>query len=473
MKRKVNLRISTSKNKSNGVSHKRLLEVKPCSNAKCFSTKRDKTEPMLSPSKKKKGNNIIKKLIPRFLLNSSPKTPRSKHENDMKKRKISLTYYLDPIQNQIVLDRTSVIGSGSYGVIYKGTMKYSRRGPQPLTRSVSSPTKRNMRRNRHSPENTCHMNNQKARKYSFSSPVSDFSPFSPTDPLDGEKTIPVAIKEITLTRGSEELEKTRFEEFENEVCLLCLLSECEQIVHCYGWYQMMGKYYLVMEYCELGDLRSFLREKRKEGVQMSLTLKLNILFQIGKGLRFLHQQGMVHRDLKPSNILVTIKRNRLLLKICDFGTSKRTQEFSGTFCGTCEYLSPEQIDHYVMKREHCLNDWFQLSQNDIQRIDVYAYGITMWSVLRNGEEPYRHLRHQKNKKLNDFEMLERIHCCGDGENGVVRPRVSKEMRKRFPIDLIELMEYCWSENPNDRPRDFDIILFELQQINEDLTNQKD
>jgi mitogen-activated protein kinase 15 len=41
-----------------------------------------------------------------------------------------------------------------------------------------------------------------------------------------------------------------------------------------------------------------------------------IVYQIAKGLKYLHSGKIIHRDLKPSNILVN---SDCSIRICDFG----------------------------------------------------------------------------------------------------------------------------------------------------------
>lgn len=44
-----------------------------------------------------------------------------------------------------------------------------------------------------------------------------------------------------------------------------------------------------------------------------------IIYQIIKGIKFLHSAQVIHRDLKPSNILLNSDCH---LKICDFGLAR-------------------------------------------------------------------------------------------------------------------------------------------------------
>ena len=48
-----------------------------------------------------------------------------------------------------------------------------------------------------------------------------------------------------------------------------------------------------------------------------------IVYQILRGLKYMHSAGVLHRDLKPQNILVN---TRLDARICDLGLARVGQE---------------------------------------------------------------------------------------------------------------------------------------------------
>ena len=65
-----------------------------------------------------------------------------------------------------------------------------------------------------------------------------------------------------------------------------------------------------------------------------------IMFQITKGLNFIHKSGFFHRDLKPENILIDKNMN---IKIADFGLAReiRSQPPYTQYVSTRWYRSPE------------------------------------------------------------------------------------------------------------------------------------
>jgi serine/threonine-protein kinase ULK/ATG1 len=68
--------------------------------------------------------------------------------------------------------------------------------------------------------------------------------------------------------------------------------------------------FIIMEYCEHGDLSCFIRKRRK----LPETICKKFLQQLALALKFLRSHNVCHMDLKPQNLLLTCKPN-LTLKL--------------------------------------------------------------------------------------------------------------------------------------------------------------
>lgn len=67
------------------------------------------------------------------------------------------------------------------------------------------------------------------------------------------------------------------------------------------------------------------------------------IYQLLRGLKYLHSGNILHRDLKPSNVLVNL--NDCMLKICDFGLARSSseEEFLTEYVVTRPYRAPELL----------------------------------------------------------------------------------------------------------------------------------
>ena len=78
------------------------------------------------------------------------------------------------------------------------------------------------------------------------------------------------------------------------------------------------KFLLFMEYCE-DDLRNFIKDQKFQDFEE----KLQIMYEICQGIKYMHHSGKMHRDIKPANIfLKKINDKKWQVKIGDFGISK-------------------------------------------------------------------------------------------------------------------------------------------------------
>ncbi|KAM8821542.1 serine/threonine-protein kinase Nek5 [Eudromia elegans] len=143
------------------------------------------------------------------------------------------------------------------------------------------------------------------------------------------------IKEISLTKMSVK-EK---EASQKEVVLLAKMNHAN-IVTFYASLQENNKLYIVMEYCDGGDLRK--RINMQHGVHFDEDQILSWFVQIALGLKHIHDRKILHRDVKAQNIFLSKKGK--VAKLGDFGVARElnnTVELAYSCVGTPYYLSPE------------------------------------------------------------------------------------------------------------------------------------
>ncbi|NXW64626.1 KGP2 kinase, partial [Eurystomus gularis] len=102
-----------------------------------------------------------------------------------------------------------------------------------------------------------------------------------------------------------------------------------------------GQYvYLLLEFCQGGELWTKLREVRCFEEPVAVFCCACVV----EALEYLHGRGIVYRDLKPENLMLD---QRGYVKLVDFGFAKELGQGEKTFsfCGTPEYLAPEMLRH--------------------------------------------------------------------------------------------------------------------------------
>ncbi|KAF7240814.1 Serine/threonine-protein kinase ULK1 [Varanus komodoensis] len=167
----------------------------------------------------------------------------------------------------------------------------------------------------------------------------------------------------------------------------------ENIVALYDFQEMANSVYLVMEYCNGGDLADYLHNMRTLSED---TIRL-FLQQIAGAMKVLHSKGIIHRDLKPQNILLSFPGGKksnpsnIRIKIADFGFARYLQSnmMAATLCGSPMYMAPEVI----------------MSQHYDAKADLWSIGTIIYQCL-TGKAPFQasspqdlRLFYEKNKAL--------------------------------------------------------------------------
>ena len=176
------------------------------------------------------------------------------------------------------------------------------------------------------------------------------------------------------------------------------------------------KLYLVLEYCENGDLMSFDEVTNKFTVNKHIFEKYlkdkdnpsdidklyysesqirNFIRQIIKGLNYLHRLGIIHKDIKPNNILLD-KNNEC--KIIDFNFSAILQKYWVDNIG-----KKVDCNDYFRPAEICdLNDDSGRKDYKGMPVDIWAIGVTAY-ILSYNKFPF----YSENDDI--FELYDKIH----------------------------------------------------------------
>uniref|UniRef100_A0AAQ5Y6B8 non-specific serine/threonine protein kinase n=1 Tax=Amphiprion ocellaris TaxID=80972 RepID=A0AAQ5Y6B8_AMPOC len=142
------------------------------------------------------------------------------------------------------------------------------------------------------------------------------------------------IKEIGISgMSSKERQESR-----KEVAVLANMSH-PNIVQYQESFEEGGCLYIVMDYCEGGDL--FKKINSQKGILFSEEQILDWFVQICLALKHVHDRKILHRDIKSQNIFLTKDGT---VQLGDFGIARvlnSTVELARTCIGTPYYLSPE------------------------------------------------------------------------------------------------------------------------------------
>lgn len=171
--------------------------------------------------------------------------------------------------------------------------------------------------------------------------------------------------------------------FEEEMKIMNIIKNDPHvnIVGCYDVIKHNEVIYIILEYCDSGDLKQLIKNPIKEKY-------VHYYFkQLVNGLKYLHNKKILHRDIKPKNILLT--NNKRVLKICDFGLAKNNEDdhLCKTVCGSPLYMAPEMI-----KSSGLYNN----------QIDLWSTGLILYELIY-GFHPFHYC-----KNINDLKANQEI-----------------------------------------------------------------
>ncbi|XP_046579109.1 LOW QUALITY PROTEIN: proto-oncogene tyrosine-protein kinase receptor Ret-like [Haliotis rubra] len=222
---------------------------------------------------------------------------------------------------------------------------------------------------------------------------------------------------------------------------LNLLKEVNHpnVIRLLGACTQNGPFYVIVEYCKHGCLKSYLRSSRfkdrkswdanqnsgnsepsrnEQAIVLVIRDLLSFSWQIAKGMEYLSNMKFVHRDLAARNVLVGEGR---VLKISDFGLSRDVYEADAYLKMTkgripVKWMAPESL----------------YAQIYTTKSDIWSFGILLWEMTTLGANPYPGIAPERL-----FSLL--------------RSGYRMDRPDDCPEEVYAIMQKCWKAEPEDRP----------------------
>ncbi|KAG4305054.1 hypothetical protein PORY_001729 [Pneumocystis oryctolagi] len=224
--------------------------------------------------------------------------------------------------------------------------------------------------------------------------------------------------------------------------------------------------YILQEYCDKGDLESYIKEcfmineptfldfkkkvkrlrekpffmKSTNETILPLEMVTSFIKDIASGLSFLHENNLIHRDLKPGNCLLQSTKNCFYPRalVSDFGESQVATEVvsrsGGT--GTLEYTAPEVL---LIGEEGKPKGFFTSAS------DIFSLGLILHWLLFPGKLPYEHSAEEYDKLRCEIVNFKGYQYNFEKSNA--------------PENLYRFLETMLSPDPYKRPSSHEIVEF--------------
>ncbi|KAH0581781.1 hypothetical protein H2248_011463 [Termitomyces sp. 'cryptogamus'] len=192
--------------------------------------------------------------------------------------------------------------------------------------------------------------------------------------------------------------------------------------------------------CDIGETRLIIRRWFKDDIlsKAETTEQLRRVIQVAKVLEHLHQHRVVHGHLHPGNIFITARGDATVVDVSLhlFARAYTSQGFRIPLDSSSVYQAPEALDS---------------RQTDLEpSSDVYAFASIVYAVM-TGHSPL------------DASSVQSIRNSIQEISLFGHSRVPKPPVRIIRDGLWQVLERCWSYNPEARPTMKDVI-FDLEDI---------
>ncbi|KAL3308471.1 Serine/threonine-protein kinase Nek4 [Cichlidogyrus casuarinus] len=222
------------------------------------------------------------------------------------------------------------------------------------------------------------------------------------------KLIQYVMKKINLKKAGEKERKAAHLE-----CTLLAELKHPNIVPYKDSFDYRGYLYIIMGYCEGGDLYN--RLKDQHGVFLDEIQIVEWFVQIAIALQYMHERNILHRDLKTQNIFLTKSK---IIKVGDLGIARVLDDpnaMATTMIGTPYYMSPELYSNRPYNHKS----------------DIWALGCITYEMAS--------LKHAFNAQ--DFNSLSYKILSGKMPN----------MPQQYSTELLDLIKSMLNKKPEKRP----------------------
>lgn len=266
-------------------------------------------------------------------------------------------------------------------------------------------------------------------------------------------------------------EPDRFIKYDNQCqrdIFIPLLLNHPHIIKLYGIHYDRP----IIEFVSTGTLSNWWKSKRTLTDEQIIEL----IIQLASAIQHLHEHDIIHRDLKPDNILIDYDKEKMSVKIIDFGTACHVSSSrSSTLAGTAQYMPPEMLA-YLASNKRSIRKVF-LECPGTKAIDIWSFGLIIYELMTAGRDLYTERRigdnprtehifnmstgyatiTYKDDKQFSFEyLLDAFHISSKKSHKAMKDKNKVEM-------LLKLCSQCLEKKAENRPT-IEAILDALHEI---------
>jgi hypothetical protein len=134
------------------------------------------------------------------------------------------------------------------------------------------------------------------------------------------------------------------------------------------------KIYIIMEYCEAGELFDFFIK----GKYLRAEDRFQIALDCATGIKNQHDEGLIHVDVKPENVFLHRKEGRIHGKIGDLGSVCEQNDLikRNKLAGTAVYFPPEKAKETI-----AVHNEKNIQAVTTQKGDVWALGVIFYVLF--------------------------------------------------------------------------------------------